>query len=192
LASIISHPAIPLAIGVGLGTGIISKRLLVVGMLCSIAPDLDVYAEMFTSSIGHRGITHSIFFAAICAALATSVAPWLRSPALTAAGFIFAATASHGFLDAFTNGGSAVALLWPVQSEGFFMPYRVIEVSPLGISPFFSERGVAVLASELKWVWLPAVLLAAVLHAVRRLTAAANVQAHCPGDSTASDRSADS
>ena len=168
MPSIISHPAVPLAIGIGLGSGIVSKRLLLAGVLCSIAPDLDVYAEMYTSSIGHRGITHSVFFALLCSAFAALTAPHLDSRPLIAFLFVFFATASHGMLDAFTNGGSAISFLWPFRTEGYFMPFQVIEVSPLGLLRFFSERGAAVLASELKWVWSPALLLGVLLYAMRR------------------------
>jgi inner membrane protein len=141
MPSIISHPAVPLAIGIGLGSGIISRRLLLAGVLCSVVPDLDVYAELYTTSIGHRGITHSIAFAFLCGAFAALIARGLHGRASTAFWFIFLATASHGILDAFTNGGPGVTFFWPVSAEGYLMPFKVIEVSPLGISRF-SRPGV--------------------------------------------------
>lgn len=73
MPSIISHSAIPLAIGMGLGYGIISRRLLLAGVFCSIVPDVDVYVQMYTSDIGHRGVTHSTFFALMCGGLAASM-----------------------------------------------------------------------------------------------------------------------
>ena len=168
MPSIITHPAVPLAIGIGLGSRIVSRRLLLAGVVASIVPDLDVYAEMFTSSIGHRGITHSLLFAFLCGVFAALIAPPLEAGRAIALGFVFVATASHGVLDAFTTGGPAVSFLWPWRLEGFFMPYRVIEVSPLGISRFFSERGASVVASELLWVWTPALALGAAFYALRR------------------------
>ena len=168
MPSIISHPAVPLAIAIGLGPRIISRRLLAAGVVCSVAPDFDVYLELATSSIGHRGITHSLFFAGLCGALAAGASSLLTARALTAFLFVCLCTASHGVLDAFTNGGPAVSFLWPMRNEGYFMPWRVIEVSPLGISRFFSERGAAVLASELKWIWVPAATLCALLYGSRR------------------------
>jgi inner membrane protein len=77
-----------------------------------------------------------------------------------------ASTASHGILDAFTNGGLGIAFLWPFSSERYFAPYQVIEVSPIGISRFLSSRGLAVLESELVWVWAPCVVLGVVLAAI--------------------------
>ena len=168
MPSIITHPAVPLAIGIGLGSRIVSRRLLLAGVVATIVPDLDVYAEMFTSSIGHRGITHSLPFAFLCGVFAAAIAPVLEARRAIALGFVFVACASHGILDAFTTGGPAVSLLWPWRVEGYFMPYRVIELSPLGISRFFSERGLRVLASELQWVWTPALALGATLYALRR------------------------
>jgi len=42
---------------------------------------------------------------------------------------------------------------------------------PLSIRRFFAGRGVAVLASELVWVWLPSILFATSMVAIRRLAA---------------------
>jgi inner membrane protein len=168
MASIISHPAIPLAIGIGLGSGTISRRLLVAGVVFSIVPDLDVYLQNYTSAIGHRGATHSIFFAVLCAVAAAAIAPALRSPRLVAFWFVGVATASHGLLDAFTNGGPGIAFLWPFTHERYFMPVRPILVSPLSISRFMSDRGLAILASELKWVWAPALMLGLLIYGLSR------------------------
>jgi inner membrane protein len=53
-----------------------------------------------------------------------------------------------------TTGGLGVAFFSPFSNERYFLPWRPIRVSPLSAG-FFSARGLAVLASELKWVWLP-------------------------------------
>jgi inner membrane protein len=73
--------------------------------------------------------------------------------------YLFLATASHGVLDAATDGGLGVALLAPFDAERVFFPFRPIAVSPIGASAFVSARGAAVLASELLWIWLPFALL---------------------------------
>jgi hypothetical protein len=36
-----------------------------------------------------------------------------------------------------------------------FLPFRPIEVSPLGVGSFFSEDGLSVTRNEIKWLWLP-------------------------------------
>jgi inner membrane protein len=65
-------------------------------------------------------------------------------------------------LDALTNGGLGVALFAPFSNERFFFPWRPIEVSPIGAG-FFSARGMRVLLSEARWIWLPAATVCAVV-----------------------------
>lgn len=166
MPTILTHAAIPLALGTGFGRRAVPKRLLLAGILVSMAPDADVLGFAlgvpWGSVYAHRGFTHSI---ALAAAVALALACFFRAhvPFRRAAGFLFVAMASHGILDAFTNGGSGIALLWPFTDERFAAPARVIEVSPIGIAPFFSARGISVLVSELWWVWLPCAIAAALL-----------------------------
>ncbi len=170
MPSILSHPAVPLAIGLGLGSGIIPRKLIIAGVLCSIVPDLDVYLHRAAdaySAFEHRGLTHSLSFAVLCGAAAAASSKRLNTRALTAFLFICIATASHGFLDAFTTGGPGILFLWPFSEERHFMPLQFIQVSPLGIRPFFSSQGLSVLWSELKWLWLPGVVLGIILHWMR-------------------------
>jgi len=159
MPTILTHPAVPIAIATALGRNIIPKRLLFAGVVASVLPDLDVLAFRFGISyaedFGHRGFSHSIFFAFIVAIAGARFFRYLGSSYLRAFLFLFVATVSHGILDAFTNGGLGIAFLWPWSSERFFAPVQVIEVAPLGLSRFLSQKGVAVLLSELVWVWLP-------------------------------------
>jgi inner membrane protein len=106
--------------------------------------------------IGHRGFTHSLFFAALLAALVTLA---LRDQTQVPAGrlffYLFLATASHGLFDAMTNGGLGVAFFSPFSNARYFLPFRPIKVSPIGVTRFFSPRGMAVVRSEVLWLWLP-------------------------------------
>jgi len=171
MPTIISHPSVPLAIGLGLGSGLIPGRLLLAGVAASVIPDLDVLAFKFgiaySDDMGHRGITHSLFFALIIGLLAYYLAPLLRSPPKRAALFVFIAGLSHGVLDMFTNGGLGIAFFWPFSHERFFMPWQVIEVSPLKIDQVLSARGLTVFYSELRWVWLPCFVLGILLAVAR-------------------------
>jgi inner membrane protein len=167
----LSHAAVPLAFRLGFGRDAISGRLLAAGVAASMAPDADVIAFRlgipYAADLGHRGFTHSLAFAA-CVGLAGGLSHRaLRSRFLAAFAFLFAATASHPILDALTDGGLGVALFWPLSSERLFMPLRPIHVAPLSLKGLFSARGAAVIASELRWVWLPCSALGALL-AVRR------------------------
>jgi inner membrane protein len=165
--TILTHPAVPLALGLGLGPSVISRRLLVAGVAASVLPDLDVIAFplgiSYASDFGHRGVTHSLVFAALVALGGAYGRRALRTTAVRALGFLFLATASHGLLDACTNGGLGVALLWPWSGERYFAPFQMIEVSPLSVQQLWSVRGARVLWSELAWVWAPCTVLAGTL-----------------------------
>jgi inner membrane protein len=90
-------------------------------------------------------------------------------PPLFAFAFVFVSASSHGFLDAMTTGGLGVAFFSPFSNARYFLPWRVILVSPIGVESFFSMRGFRVLKSELLWVWSPSGAVALVGLAVRRI-----------------------
>jgi inner membrane protein len=173
MPTILSHPAVPLAIGLGLGRGTISGPLLWAGVAGSILPDLDVVAFQlgipYSAELGHRGFSHSLLFAALLAVTVTCAVRVFRTQWIRSFLFLSLATASHGLLDSLTNGGLGIAFLWPWSAERFFAPVQLIEVSPLGVSRFLTQRGVNVLASELLWLWLPCTALGVSIAACRRL-----------------------
>ena len=153
----------------------VPRRLWVLGALCAAAPDLDVLGFRFgipyEHPLGHRGLWHSIPFAALIAWVVTLTAFPRPVAALLRVWvwlYLFIATASHGILDAFTNGGLGVALLSPFDLGRYFFPFRPIQVSPLSIRAFLSARGASILANELLWVWLPFTVLGVALHLLRR------------------------
>lgn len=172
MPTILSHAALPLALG--LGSGAVSKRLIYAGILASILPDIDVLAFRlniaYSHALGHRGVTHSIVFALVLALLALAFAKQLRSSRAIAFSFIGLSAVSHPLLDMITNGGLGVALWWPFSSERVFAAWQVIEVSPLSLNRVFSARGLAVLQSELFWIWLPAALVAVVMLSMRKFS----------------------
>jgi inner membrane protein len=148
----------------------VPRRLWWLGLGGAIAPDLDVIGLAlgvpYAHPLGHRGLSHSVPFAALSAVCIAALAFPRALPELSqarAALYLFLAIASHGLLDAATDGGLGVALLAPFDDARFFFPFRPIAVSPLGASAFFSARGLAVLESELIFVWLPFALLGLVL-----------------------------
>ncbi|MCP3959196.1 MAG: metal-dependent hydrolase [bacterium] len=127
----------------------------------SLLPDADVVA--FTLDIpygapfGHRGASHSIAAGLVLGLLAGLLArlwhqPWGRTTLLAC----LVAT-SHGVLDAFTDGGHGIALLWPLSEAPYFGPWRPIPVSPIGSSAVLSEWGLRVQLTELTYfapLWL--------------------------------------
>lgn len=169
MPTFLTHPAVPLALGLGLGEPAVSRRLLVAGTVVSLLPDLDVVGLTrgvpYGSALGHRGATHALAVAVLLAVAGALLHRLLRTKRWTAFAFLLAAAASHGLLDALTNGGLGVALLWPFSEARFFSPVRLIQVAPLRSALW--TRGVAAVESELLRVWAPCALAAGVLVAWR-------------------------
>lgn len=166
----------------------VPRRLLLLGTAFSMAPDMDVvgfrFGVRYEDLLGHRGLSHSIAFAAVLAAFGLLiVASDLRAPARRGLVwlYLFLATASHGLLDAFTDGGLGIALFAPFDSTRYFMPWTPIAVSPIGAG-FFSRDGLEVLASEALWICIPAALLAGAALLMRRGLGLARVARESPAD----------
>jgi inner membrane protein len=160
---LISHAVAALAIGTAFARPQFPNRVWIIGAACSMIPDIDVVGFRFDIHYGdfwgHRGFTHSLLFAVILAtaALALGFYRQLSSVSLVALWvYFFLATASHGLLDAMTKGGLGVAFFSPFDNTRYFFRWRPIVVSPISVKSFFGERGVAVLQSELLWIWIPA------------------------------------
>jgi inner membrane protein len=173
MPSVISHAVAALGLGAAFFGRKAPVRALAVGALCSALPDADVigfaFGVQYADPLGHRGLTHSLAFAAGLAALALPAARSRGeepSPARLWT-YLFLATASHGLLDAMTDGGLGIALLAPFDDTRYFFSFRPIEVSPISIRRFLSGRGLTVLASELLWVWLPSAAVAGAALALR-------------------------
>lgn len=160
MASAFAHIAIPAVIYIAFKSNAVNYKLCLLAALLSVLPDTDViafhYGIPYESPWGHRGFTHSLAFAALIAGLCMFLATPLRSSKHTIFIVCFIACASHALLDALTNGGLGVAIAWPFNDHRYFLPFRPIEVSPIGAKAFFSEWGLKVIYSELLWVFLPA------------------------------------
>lgn len=154
-----------------------ARRVLLMAVICSVLPDIDTIGLRlgipYADFLGHRGFTHSLVFAAIVSFSVAAVGfrsarvfslRWLGVWVL-----LFVVAASHGVLDAMTNGGLGIALLAPFDQTRYFLPFRPLEVSPIGLGNFFSRWGAAVLASEIIWVWTPLGLLWATARGIRAI-----------------------
>jgi inner membrane protein len=175
--TVFTHAAAPLALGLGLGRATVPLRLLAAGVVAAALPDLDVvtfhFGIPYSADLGHRGFSHSLVFAALVGLAGAAGHRALGAGFTRAFLFLFVATVSHGVLDAFTNGGLGVAFLWPWSGERYWAPdaLRVVEASPISVGRFLSARGLAVLGSELRWIWLPALAAGLILIGVRRARA---------------------
>jgi len=140
------------------------KWLLIAAIFSTIMPDFDVigfkFGITYEHPLGHRGFTHSIFFAILWAVVLMITLG--KQNKLIWFLVIFISTVSHGVLDAMTSGGRGVGFLIPFDNNRFFFPFREIKVSPLGIEKFFSSWGIKVLFSEFKFIVLPCFFILAV------------------------------
>jgi len=171
LPTIFTHAVVPLALAAAAGRGVISPKLAIAGALFAVLPDADVIGFRFgieyADPWGHRGATHSLAFAALCAGALALV--WKEARSLTGFAFLTLAMASHGLLDTLTDGGLGAALWWPFDNARIFAPETPVRVSPIGRG-FLSMRGVETLLSEMRWIWLPAAALALAGWGVRSAT----------------------
>lgn len=168
MPTIVSHAAVPLALGGGFGRRRVPPSLLIAGIAASMLPDADVFlfGANYDSVWSHRGVMHSIAFALLVAAVTAAV---LRraAPPVTAFAFLVVATASHGL----TDGGHGVATLWPLSDKRYFFVWRPIQVAPLVTNNFvsrFASRAGALAWTEGLWIWVPAAIVASALRTVRK------------------------
>ncbi len=176
MASAFTHVFVAAALGKAVSPEKMPLRFWTLGLFCSLLPDLDIvtfrlgipYRHMF----GHRGFMHSLPFALIVGVLVVTLAfrtvPRFSGKWWVLAGYFFAVTASHGVLDAMTSGGYGIAFFSPFDNTRYFLPWRPLVVSPIGVYGFFSRWGLNVITSELLWIWMPTLLLLVILILFRR------------------------
>jgi inner membrane protein len=159
LATPISHLAVPLALTVALGPDLVPPALSALALACATLPDIDAVGLWlgipYTHPFGHRGFTHGLPFSVALAGAAYLIAPEVGAAPSIAFLVLLISAASHGLLDALTNGGLGVAFFSPFSHRRYFLPWRVIEVSPLSLFALFSRHGLRVFGSELRYVWAP-------------------------------------
>lgn len=158
MATIFTHPAVALGLFPWFRDVRNSKIIIVTGMILTVLPDLDVIGLRagipYEHMLGHRGLTHSLFFAAFITTIITGLFSLRMKIAAGAVWlYLFASMASHGLLDALTNGGLGIAFFAPLSNERYFFTFRPIEVSTLNIRHFFEGQGIGVLLSELAYLW---------------------------------------
>ena len=138
-----------------------SRRLIVGLAAVAMLPDAAVVGFWlgvpYDHPLGHRGFSHSLCFALLVGCIAPLLlhrGEAVRMRVLLGCGYA-AATASHGVLDAFTNGGLGVGFWIPFSDERLFAPFRPIMTSSIDPAHAFGTRGMRVLANEALWIGLP-------------------------------------
>jgi inner membrane protein len=167
MASALTHAFAAVALTKTLSNRKRDWRFWTLAVASSILPDADIVGFAFGIEygdlLGHRGLSHSLLFAALWSLLVVSC-EYKRLTKFSRhwwslVGLFFLVTVSHGILDAMTNGGLGVAFFSPVDTTRYFFPWRPIRVSPIGVGQFFSAQRAAIMASEMKYVWLPLAMI---------------------------------
>ncbi len=173
MPTIFTHPIPALALAAGLGKNTISPRLAAAAAVAAILPDLDTIGYHLGMGHGalavHRGASHSLLAAVLLGCVGLAASRSLRSKRLAAFLLPTVSAASHGLLDAMTTGRYGVAFFWPFDQTRYSLPWHPIQISPLSPGAFFSERGLAVLLSEMQYVWLPCLLFVLLCFVFRAL-----------------------
>jgi len=173
---IISHPAVPIAIAYAVGKRNVPRPLLMTGVAASILPDLDIvgliFGIPFQHFFGHRGFSHSPFFALAVALL--SLLAWRKlGPSRSAVfGFVFISILSHGLLDAANHSIIGVAFLSPFSNERFLFPWQPIPVSKM--DRLLTFQGLIVVLVEAAWVWIPCLMIGLFCRLLRQAKAVPN------------------
>jgi inner membrane protein len=151
-----------------------SRRFRIACTVAAVIPDLDVLlavlpGSVYTSLGGHRGITHSLSFAAVAATVVVMVG--FRhggpSPGRAWAG-LAAAFVSHPLLDMLTSYGNGVALFAPFTWTFVRFPWHPIDPDTASRAATTGWGQLALgVGNEVLWVWVPALAMLAAARAFR-------------------------
>lgn len=163
MASAVSHFVIGATLALPLtGVPSIRKAVRPVGLMfaagvLAVAPDIDTafYGIIpYAHFLGHRGFVHSPFFSFLIAVVLSSLLyAVIRNLGFRAflgitAAFTLA-LASHGILDAMTDAGLGVMLLYPFSEERIFLPWRPFYAPPIKLSSISYDKVQMMIKSEL-------------------------------------------
>lgn len=165
-------------VGAAAATAIASRgaplRLWGLAMLCAMAPDADVLMFKFDvpyeHAWGHRGAFHGLPIALLAGFVVPTVflrrfAPFGRRRWWGLVLFFFLVTASHGLVDAATDGGHGVGFLAPFDERRFFLPWQPLPVPNIGLHMPDAHFW----WGEVRGVWIPVAIALVAWLLVRRL-----------------------
>ena len=132
----------------------------------AVIPDIDglllLAGAVYRGMWGHRGITHSLAFAAVGAAALVACffrsREWKGRHARLWATF-FAAGATHGILDSLMASGLGVAFFAPISATRYRAVFRPIRVTPGNENAFLNTGGIRATNSEILWLWIPSLVV---------------------------------
>ncbi len=155
MPTILAHGAVAFtAQRLGLPRG--GGKVLLAAIALAMLPDIDallINRIPYGAWFGHRGFTHSLFFACLAALLVSllfGALRWSSRGSLLMLWFFLAlVTASHGFFDAMTDGGLGVAFFSPFSNNRYFFAWRPIPVAPLSLEALLTRRGLMLIRWEI-------------------------------------------
>lgn len=163
MPTVISHAIVGAGGFLSVGHGRPGARVgACVAAALAVVPDADALVARWipgTTAWAHRGVSHSLLVAVLlgfAGALALRRRVALPDGPWTLAVLLAAIVATHGVLDAMTEGGEGVAFFAPIVSRRYFLPWRPIPVAPLVLHPMLVE----VLLIEAWMLWPVSVALA--------------------------------
>ena len=125
-------------------------------------PDADVALVALGASdggpFGHRGAMHSFGMAVVVGVACALAARRWRWPVGRTALAAALAIASHTLLDLLDSGGKSLAVLWPLSSARYHLPWRLLPDAPRGLG-LLSSGGLLELATEFA-LFLPVTIYA--------------------------------
>ena len=127
MPSSVAHGFAALALGAAILPRPLPRRLARTGIACAVLLDLDAIGRPFGWGDvgwlgGHRGLTHSLCFAVVVAAMLAFTSKWLASDTRLqwrVFAFLAGAMVAHGALDMLTDDHPAVAILAPFSWQRF-------------------------------------------------------------------------
>ena len=162
MPTIFSHAAIGFVAAKGAAEATApNTRIMIASMALAALPDADgLFFDVipYGDPWGHRGFTHSLFFAALiglAAAFLFSKSSWAPEHSFRFLAILFALViTSHGVFDAMTNGGLGVAFFAPFSNHRYFLPWRPIPVAPMSVNGLLNPRGFQVIRTEAALFWV--------------------------------------
>lgn len=126
----------------------LSRRFIVLSTFCQWVPDVDTLTYLLplaeTHPLGHRGFTHSVFFACILAFVIVRLFYRQFTPVHRQywglSLWFFLATLSHGLLDALVDSKLGVAFFCPFDTQRYVFTWRPLLDVPIDISMLTSPH----------------------------------------------------
>lgn len=171
MASSFTHAFSAVVLGKVLKDKYRSKKIWILGILCSVSPDIDILFDKLgwvdIPMLAMRGFSHSIFFAMGLATLFTLVFHLKEERNYVFWIYYTLCGLLHSAIDALSK-GLGVAILSPLEEEHFHLPYKVIDPLPVSFDDQWYQLCLQALKSEFLWIIIPGLVVFGFLHVLNK------------------------